>query len=112
MQFFNDLREGRKEIENVTVNKTPKYLNFHVILDQNDRLGIYLSINPDYEGKGIQFWGLQKYEKKIKNLIKQYLPNAEILPTLKTQSGKFAKWQLKGYSTEKFEKLLQKLGKI
>ena len=112
LTFFNDLREVRKEIENVTVNKTPKYLNFYVALGLNDKLGASLSINPDYEGGGIQFGGLQKYEKKIKGLVKQYLPKAEILSDLKTQSGKFAKWQMKDYSTEKFEELLQKLGKI
>lgn len=111
-KLFNDLRENRKEIENVTVSKTPKNLNFYVTLAQSDKLNISLSISPDYEGGGIQFWGLQKYERKIKDLIKQYLPNAEFLPDLKTQSGKFAKWQMKDYSTEKFEKLLQKLSKI
>ena len=110
--FFNDLREGRKEIENVTVGKTPRYLNFYVALGQNSQLSIYISINPDYERGGLQFWGLQKYEKKIKDLIKQSLPKAEILPDLKTQKGKFAKWQLKDYSTERFEELLQKLIKI
>jgi len=112
VQFFNDLREDRKNIENVTVSKTPKYLNFHVALGQNDKLNISLSINPDYESGGIQFWGLQKYETKIKDLIKQYLPQAEILPNVKTQSGKFAKWQLKEFTVEQFEELLRELSKI
>ena len=31
---------------------------------------------------------------------------------LKTPSGKFAKWQMKDYSTEKFEEFLKKLSAI
>ncbi|OGY23849.1 MAG: hypothetical protein A2126_00525 [Candidatus Woykebacteria bacterium GWB1_45_5] len=110
--FFNDLKEGRKEIEDVTASKTPKYLNFNISLSQNEKIYVSLGINPEYEGGGLQFWTPKEYEKKSKELIKQSLGKGAVLKDLKTQSGKIAKWQLEDYSTEKFEELLRNLAKI
>lgn len=112
VSFFNDLREGRKEINNVKVSKTPKYLNFNITLNTNDKIGICLSINPEYEGGGLQIWTTKKLETKVKKIVSDKLRNAEILGDLKTQFGKVAKWKLENYLTADFEQLLRELAKI
>lgn len=112
LAFFNDLREGRKTIENITVNKTPKNLNFYTSPNQKDKSSISLSLNPEYEGGGLQFWYPKEIEKGAKKIIKEVLPQVELLKEMTTTFGKVAKWQLKNYSTEIFEKLLQQLSNI
>jgi len=110
--FFNDIREGRKEIENVTVSKTPKYLNFYVTLQSKEKLSISLSINPEYERGGLQFWTSKNSETDIKKIIAEKLPGVKILPKMKTQFGKVAKWKLERYKTSIFEELLKVVSKI
>lgn len=110
--FFNDLRESRKEIGNVTVSKTPKYLNFYASPSQENKISISLPMNPESEGGGFQFWAPKGIEKKAKRIIKEVLPKAELLKDMTTTFGKIAKWPLRNYTTEKFEELLRNLGKI
>jgi len=110
LQLFNELKNGDKKIANVTVRKTPRYLNFYVSLDKGEKLTVSLSINPDYEGGGLQFWGPKKYVRKVKSLARKQLPGIKILPELKTQYGKLAKLPLKNYSRSSFEQFLKKCG--
>lgn len=110
--FFNDLREGRRAIENVTVTKTPKYLNFYASPNQENKVSINLPINPDSEGGGFQFWCPKEIEEGAKKVIKEVLPKAELLKEMTTTFGKIAKWQLKDYSTETFDKLLQRFSQM
>ena len=111
INFFNDLREGRKEIDNVKVSKTPRYLNFNVANNVNDKIGISLSINPEYEGGGLQVWTTKELETKVKKIISDKLHKAELLADLKSKFGKIAKWQLNDYSTTDFEEFLKTLAK-
>jgi hypothetical protein len=110
VSFFNDLREQRKEIENVTVAKTPKNLNFYVTTSLEDKISISLYIKSQ-EGT-LDFWGTKKIDNETRKKIKQVIPKAEIQKEMTTTFGVIAKWRLKNYSTEKFEELLEKLGKI
>lgn len=108
--FFNDLRESRKEIENVTVSKTPKNLNFYVTTSLQDKISISLYIKS--QEATVDFWGTKKIDHETRKRIKQVIPKAEIQKEMTLTYGVIAKWKLKDYSTEKFEELLQKLGKI
>jgi len=110
--LFNDLREERKEIENVTVAKTPRNVTFHVTPSQEKKMSISLSINPDYEGGGLQVWVPKIVNGQARKIIKQVIPNAELLKEVTTTFGKIVKWQLKDYSTDRFENLLSKLSQI
>lgn len=112
VNFFNNLREGRKTIENVSVAKTPKYLNFYPSPSQKNKISISLPINPENEGGGFQFWCPKEIEKGAKKIIKEVLPKAELLKEMTTTFGKIAKWQLKDYLTEVFDKLLRRLSQI
>jgi len=69
-------------------------------------------MNPEAEGGGFQFWAPKEIEKQAKKAIKEVLPKAEIMGEMTTTFGKIAKWSLGNYSTEKFEELLEKLGKV
>lgn len=110
IQFFNDLRESRKEIENVSVAKTPKTLTFYVTTSYQDKISISLYI----QGKEVKldFWGTKKVDQAVRKNIKQLVPHAEIQKEMTTTAGLIVKWPMKDYSTEKFENLLQKLSKI
>jgi len=110
--FYNDVREGRKEIANVTVSKTPKYLNFYIQLQSNERLIISLSINAEYEHGGLQFWTSKNSETAVKKIMVEKLPDVDILPELKTQFGKVAKWKLNYFKNNVFEEFLKAVSKI
>ena len=64
------------------------------------------------QDKPLEIWGTIKIDKQVRKNIKEIIPKAEILKEMTTNYGMIAKWSLKDYSTEKFEELLQKLGKI
>ena len=112
IDYFNELREGRKTIENVTVVKTPKYLNFYVTFSQKEKISISLHVSPEYEGTELQFWCSKKTEAAAKKVIKEVLQKVELAKSMKTTFGKIAKWPLKEYSTEAFDKLLRRLPQI
>jgi hypothetical protein len=110
--FFNDLREGRRIIEGVTISKTPRYLNFYASPNQKEKIHISFHTDPDYEGGGLQFWCPREIERDSKKVIREVLPKAEVLKEMTTTFGKIAKWQLEDYSTEVFDKLLQRLSQM
>ncbi|MGB9911325.1 MAG: hypothetical protein ACPLKP_01830 [Microgenomates group bacterium] len=110
IDFFNDLREGRKKIKNVTVAKTFKNLNFYVTTSYQDKISISLYIQRR-EGS-LDFWGTKKIDQIVREKIKKLLPRAEIQKEMTTSFGIIAKWPMKDYSTEKFEQLLRKLSQI
>jgi len=110
INFFNDLREGRKEIENINVAKTPKNLNFYVATSYQDKISISLYIQS--KEANLDFWGPKKVDQAVRENIKELIPQAEIQKEMTTTFGIIAKWPMKDYSTEKFEQLLRKLGKI
>lgn len=112
LAFFNDLREGRKIIENVSVIKTPKYLNFYALPNQKNMLSVCFHINPERERGMLYFWCPKELEKEAKRVIKEVLPEAELSKEMTTSFGVIAKWQLKNYSTEIFEKFLRQLSNI
>lgn len=112
IDLFNDIREGRKTIDNVSVSKTPRYLYFLVDFSNNQDLSIYLGIDPNYESGGLQFWCDKEREKQIKKIITTKLPKATILKDMTTRLGKIAKWPLEYYSTDIFLKFLHEMNKI
>jgi len=54
----------------------------------------------------------KKVDQAVGENIKELIPQAEIQKEMTTTFGIIAKWPMRDYSTEKFEQLLQKLGKI
>ena len=110
INFFNDLREGRKEIENVNVAKTPKTLTFYVTTSYQDKISVSLYLQT--KEVNLDFWGSKKVDQAAREGIRELLPQAEIQKEMTTTFGIIAKWSMKDYSTEKFEQLLRKLGKI
>lgn len=108
--FFNDLREGRKKIENVDVAKTPKNLTFHVMTSYNDKISISLYIQS--KKVNLDFWGTKKVDQIVRKKIRELLPRAEIQKEMTTTFGIIAKWPMEDYSTEKFEQVLYKLSQI
>jgi hypothetical protein len=112
VMLFNDIREGRKDVDNVTVSKTPKYLNFYISQQSDKEISVSISINPKYEHGGLQFWTKKIYENDAKKTIKDCLPGVTILPDLKTQFGKIARWDFKNYKTNTFERFLDVASKV
>jgi len=111
INLFNDLREDRLKIDNITVNKTWRYFNFQTAnVPTNQKISVTLCIKPDYEGGGLQVWGPKETENKIREIIRKIVPEAELMKEMKTTLGKIAKWPLINYSREKLVELLQKLG--
>lgn len=112
ISFFNDLRERRKEIENVNVSKSPKYLNFYITTSSGDKVTASLYIMPSDQGGRLEFWGTRNIDKEIRKNIEKIVPKAEILKEMTTAFGMIAKWQLKDFTVEQFEGLLKELSKI
>jgi len=112
ISFFNDLREERKEIENVTVAKTPKNINVYVTTSFNDKITISLPITFGNQGARLEFWGTKNTDKEARRIIKEIIPEAEISNEMTTSFGVIAKWKMKNYSSGVFEKILGKLSKI
>jgi hypothetical protein len=110
ISFFNDLREGRKEIKNVNVAKTPKSLTFYVTTSYQDKISISLYI-PNKEVK-LDFWGTKKIDQAVRDAINQLFPKANLQTELATSFGIIFKWPMLNYSTEQFDHLLQKLARI
>jgi len=110
ISFFNDLREDRKEIENVSVAKTTKTLTFYVTTSYQDKISISLYISN--KEAALDFWGSKKVDQKARKIIKETIPTVKIQKEMTTTFGIIAKWPMKDYLTEKFEELLQQLGKI
>ena len=110
INFFNDLREGRKEIENVNVAKTPTTLAFYVNTSYQDKITISLYIHA--KGINLDLWGSKKVDRDVRDIVKNLIPQADIQKNMTTTFGIIAKWPMKDYSTEKYEQLLQKLSKI
>ena len=107
VSFFNKLLNKEKIINEIEVYKTTKLLNF-----KNSSNMVYASIhiNPKYEGGGIQFWCKKSVQEKLLNLLKGY--NLNTLKPFNTEFGKIAKWNLKDFSKEKFEKILENISII
>lgn len=110
ISFFNDLREDRKKIENVSVAKTPKTLTFYVATSYQDKISISLYISN--KEATLDFWGSKKVDQAVRNIIKEIIPTAKIQKEMTTTFGIIAKWPMKDYSTEKFEELLKKISSI
>lgn len=110
INLFNDLREDRKEIENVSVAKTPKSITFYVTTSYQDKISISLYI-PNKEVK-LDFWGTKKIDQSVRENIQQLIPLAKIQKEIATTFGIIFKWPMMDYSTEKFEQILQQLAKI
>jgi len=112
INFYNSVRENRIEIENVDCYKTTKYFYFKIIFPNSLTLSACLHIDPRYEGGGIQFWTNKMIESQIKELLNQNLDGIEILPDLKKDYGKIAKWQLKYFKEREFKKVLEKISEL
>ena len=112
INFYNDVRENRIEIENVDFYKTTKYFYFRIIFLNSLNFSACLHIDPIYEGGGIQFWTSRTIEKEVKQIINQYLKGVEILPDLKKDYGKIAKWLLKYFNEAEFINVLRMITKI
>ncbi len=110
--FFNDLREGRKEIEHITVAKTPKNINIYVTTSFNDKITISLPITSGNQGSKLDFWGTKNTDVEARRIIKEIIPEVEISDEMTTSFGVIAKWKMKNYSSGVFERLLDQLSKI
>lgn len=112
INFFNDAKENRIELEDIDCYKTAKYFYFRIIFLNSSSFSACLHIDPKYEGGGIQFWTNRTIEKEIKQIIKQKLDGVEILPELKKDYGKIIKWPLKYFSETEFRNVLRKIAKL
>lgn len=110
--FFNDLREGRKEIEHITVAKTPKNINIYVTTSFNDKITISLPITFGNQGPKLDFWGTKNTDVEARRIIKEIIPESEISGEMTTSFGVMAKWKMGNYSSGVFERLLDQLSKI
>src|SRR3989338_5126047 len=108
VSFFVEFEENKKNIDNIEVYRTPKYLNFGI---SSRVISICLHYDPQYEGN-IQFWCFKKeYGEKIIEILSQYEGMKKIKP-LRKSFGKVGEWDLRSFSKVTFEEILQKLSKI
>ena len=109
ISFFREFEENKKSIANIEAFRTPKYLNFKTL---NGDVTSVLHYDPQYEGENIQFWCNRKgVDGKVIEILSRYDGMKAIKP-LKKSFGKIGKWDLKYFSKETFEEMLQKLSKI
>ncbi|MBN1168974.1 hypothetical protein JXA63_03740 [Candidatus Woesebacteria bacterium] len=112
LTLFNDLREGRKEIEGVNVAKTPKNINFYINTSYEGKITASHYIVSGSQGPRLDFWGPQRLDKEVKKIVKENIPKIELTDKMKTTFGMIAKWKLGDYDNVVFEKLLRQLAKI
>jgi len=110
--LLNRVRENPDKYLNIVASKSPKYLNFYVTTSFQDKVNINLSLNPEYEGGGLQVWVTNKNYKSVEKVMEEQIPNYEKFAFKSQQFGKIAKIQLKDITSEQLDTLLRALSKI
>jgi len=110
VDFFNNVREGRINIDGLIARKTPKYLNFELVFPKDEKsfLSVNLGISPgDYETANgeISFWCSKEKEQIIKKAIQNNLKQIIVRDKFFKTFGKIALMQLKDFSSKDFQNL-------
>lgn len=109
LDLFNDLKEERVMINGASANKTPRFF----IITMNyigGKTSFQLSIDPGYEGGGVQIWSDKETWGSASAAVKQLIPQAKMQKDIGEKSySKLAKWPLDAFSRNLFEALLRKL---
>lgn len=112
LDLFNRFKSDNP-YKQVTVHKTPKYLNFYIKL-VDTKITISIHQSPSFEGAYLNFWYDNNYwtqanYEKLKPILEEKLPAIEVSSPSDSSYGKFAKWSMKEVSAEKLEDFIQSI---